>query len=348
MKQFLINPDTSIKETLKRIHKAGQKCLVVVDNNNFLLGTLSDGDVRKAIIKEEDLNSSINKYYNPNSTYLQDGAFNPERAKDIFITNRYDLIPIVDSESKVVKVLLWADIFEYKQTPNKELKVPVVIMAGGKGTRLEPFTDVLPKPLLPVNNKTIIEHIITEFTNIGIDEFYMSVNYKSKILKAFFQELNPNYNVSFIEEDKPLGTAGSLSLLPSRIDIPFFMTNCDIIIKADYNDLYSFHIKNQYDITLVASAKEYVIPYGTCKLNSEGSLSSIDEKPVFDFLVNTGLYVINPDMIDLIPKDSFFDFPELLEMSRNMDKKIGVYPIGEQDWTDVGQWSEYKEAIGRF
>ena len=176
-------------------------------------------------------------------------------------------------------------------------------MAGGKGTRLEPFTKILPKPLVPVHEKPIIEHIIKMFTEYGCNDFYLTVNYKSKILKAYFEEINPEYTIKFIEEEKPLGTAGSLKYLSGMLESPFFVTNCDIIVKSNYHSLYKFHKEGNYDLTLVASAKEYIIPYGTCDLNGDGSLSNINEKPQFDFLINTGLYLINPNLLELIKEN---------------------------------------------
>ena len=161
--------------------------------------------------------------------------------------------------------------------------------------------------------KTIIEHIIERFTSFGVNKFFVTVNYKGKILKAYFEELNPDYSISFIDEKEPLGTAGSLKYLAGKFDSPFFVTNCDIIIEEDYSSLYKFHIENNNDITLVASAKEYVIPYGTCELNNEGYLSHINEKPTYDFLINTGLYILNPEILDFIPNDTFYHITHLIE-----------------------------------
>ena len=151
---------------------------------------------------------------------------------------------------------------------------------------MEPFTKVLPKPLVPIHDKPIIEHIIERFTDVGCNEFYLTVNHKARILKAYFEELQTEYKIHFIEEKEPLGTAGSMRFLDGKFKQPFFVTNCDIIIKTDYSSLYEFHQKGGYDVTLVASAKEYIIPYGTCELNTEGHLSHINEKPHYDFLIN--------------------------------------------------------------
>ena len=221
-------------------------------------------------------------------------------------------------------------------------------MAGGKGTRLEPFTNVLPKPLVPINEKPVIEHIIERFIKNRFDNFFITLNYKSKILKAYFQEMKPKFKLSFIDEPKPLGTAGGLSLLRSKLKKPFIVTNCDTIIDVNYDDLINFHITNSNDVTLVASSKEHIIPYGTCKLTKKGYLQNIIEKPKFDFFVNVGLYVLNPNLIKLIPKNKTYDMIDFLRFAKTKKKQIGVYPIDDESWIDVGQWSEYRKAVDRL
>jgi NDP-sugar pyrophosphorylase family protein len=223
--------------------------------------------------------------------------------------------------------------------------VPVVIMAGGKGTRMEPFTKILPKPLVPIQEKPIIEHIIERFLDIGCSDFHLTVNYKGKILKAYFEEVQPDYQVHFVDEHEPLGTAGSLRFLDDKFNQPFFVTNCDIIIKTDYSDLYEFHQKGDYDITLVASEKEYIIPYGTCQLNKDGHLDHINEKPTYYFLINVGLYILNPDVLKLIPENKFYHITHLIEDAKNKGKKVGIFPIDDDAWVDVGEWSEYQKAV---
>ena len=346
MKKLIVLPDITIKEAFKILSNAGEKCLIVADENKIILGTLSDGDLRKSILKGAVIGDAIAGIFQQNPTVIVENEYKLEQAKEIFIKNRFDLIPIVDREGKVLDVLVWDKVFKNeKNRERQQLDVPVVIMAGGRGTRMEPFTKVLPKPLVPIHEKPIIELIIDRFTKLGSSKFYMTVNYKGKILKAFFEELQPSYQINFIEEQKPLGTAGSLRYLNGYFDAPFFVTNCDIIISADYFSLYEFHKKGGYDITLVASTKEYVIPYGTCELNSDGHLSHINEKPKYDFLINTGLYVLNPAVLDLIPKRKFYHITHLIEDAKNKGKNVGVFPIDDDDWIDVGQWTEYKKAI---
>ncbi len=349
MKDLFIKSESSIKDALKQLSKSGEKCLIVIDDEEKFLGTLSDGDVRKAILNRKNIKEPIQRIFNKQSTFLQKDQYSKQIVKDIFIKNKFDLIPVVNNSGKIVEILTWAKTFgNIREQKVQSLNVPVVIMAGGKGTRLEPFTNVLPKPLLPVHEKPIIEHIIERFAELGCSNFYLTVNYKGKILKAYFEEMQQNYQVHFVEEYEPLGTAGSLRYLHEQFDQPFFLTNCDIIIKADYVSLYEFHQKNGYDLSLMASAKEYVIPYGTCELDGEGHLLQINEKPRFDFLVNTGLYVLNPDILSLIPENRFYHITNLIEDAKKRGKKVGVFPIDDDDWIDVGQWAEYQRAVERF
>jgi dTDP-glucose pyrophosphorylase len=349
MKNITVKPDITLRQAMKKIGESGKRCLVIVDSNNKLLGTLSDGDLRKAILNGAYTGDSIQNVYYSKPTVIVDGKYEVDEIKKLFKKERFDIIPVVDDHGKLIDVLFIDTILNNGKNVQKEkLDVQVVIMAGGRGTRMEPFTKILPKPLIPIHEKPIIEHIIESFTNIGCSDFHLTVNYKGKILKAYFEELQPNYNIFFVEEIEPLGTAGSLHLLDGKFDKPFFVTNCDIIIKTDYASLYEFHQKGGYDITLVASAKEYVIPYGTCELNEEGHLSHINEKPKYDFLINTGLYVLNPDVLSLIPKDEFYHITHLIEDANNNGKRVGVFPIDDDDWIDVGQWAEYKKALEKF
>ncbi len=346
MKKITALPDISIREAMKKLSASGVKCLVIINKDKELLGTLSDGDVRKAILNGISVSDLVKNIYQKNPRVLIEGNYNFKEVKKIFAENKFDIIPVVNQDGYLKDIILWESIFDNsKHKKNKSIDTPVVIMAGGKGTRLEPFTKVLPKPLVPIHDKPIIEHIIERFLEVGIKNFYMTLNYKSKIMKAYFQELNPRFSIDFLEENQPLGTAGSLRLLDKKINSPFFVTNCDIIIKADYNSFYEFHLKGGYDITLVASAKEYIIPYGTCEINDKGFLSKIDEKPQYDFLINTGLYILNPDILKLIPKNKFYHITNLIDDSISNGKRIGVFPIDEDAWVDIGQWAEYQRAI---
>ena len=348
-RSLFFSKTNTLKQALKQINVTGEKCLIIIDDDNRLLGTLSDGDLRRAILRGIDISNTIDDIYQKNPTVLVKGDYKLEEVRKLFLKNKFDLIPIVDKEGKVIDVIVWDRLFKNgEKKQRKILEVPLIVMAGGKGSRLEPFTKVLPKPLVPLNGKPIIEHIINSFINVGINRVILTINYKARIMKAFFEELNPKYMVEFVEEQKPLGTAGSLKLLEGKLDIPFFVTNCDIIIKTDYLDLYEFHLKNSFDITLVASAKKYIIPYGTCELNGDGHLKRINEKPEYNFLVNTGLYILNPDVLQLIPKSKFYNITQLIENAMGQGKQVGVYPVDDDTWIDIGQWSEYHKAVEGF
>ena len=348
MKDITVNPNTTIRQAMKVLDKTSEKCLLVVDENKKLLGSLTDGDLRRGILSGMNFSENISECYNKDATTFTQGNYTQRDVTQVLRDKKLDLIPIIDKDGKVVDYLTWSNINGGKQNKKVLDDVSVVIMAGGKGTRMEPFTKVLPKPLVPIHEKPIIEHIIERFTDMGCSNFHLTVNYKGKILKAYFEELKPDYSVSFIDENEPLGTAGSLQYLRGKFDKPFFVTNCDIIIKADYVDLYEFHQKGGYDITLVASAKEYIIPYGTCELNGDGYLSHISEKPKYDFLINTGLYILNPDVLSIIPKNKFYHITHLIEDAKNQGKKVGVFPIDDDAWIDIGEWAEYRQAVERF
>ena len=222
-------------------------------------------------------------------------------------------------------------------------------MAGGKGQRLLPFTDILPKPLIPIQGKPIIDHIIELFEDTGIKNFFLTLNYKSKILKSYFRsQKNKNYKLNFVVEKKPLGTVGSLNLLKNKLETDFFSINCDIVVKHDLKQIYDFHKLNNNDLTIVTSPKTIKILYGVCESNAKGKLKSLTEKPVYNFFVNTGLYVFKKNVINLIPKNKEFGINDLIEKMKKEKKNIGVYPISPNSWFDVGQWSEYSKTNDFF
>ena len=345
-KNLTIQTNSTIREAMETLDKTAERVLLVVDEDFVLIGTLTDGDIRRYILKGNDITDNIVKVYNPNPAFAFQEDFDLEKIKSMLLEKRLELIPIVDQERRVVDYITWEKALEDdRKSGRQKLDAAVVIMAGGKGTRLEPFTKVLPKPLIPVGDKTIIDHIIDSFRDYGVLKFYITVHHMSKIMRAYFDEKKSDYLVDFVEEDEPRGTAGSLKLLQDRLDSPFFVSNCDIIVKVDYVDLYRFHTKYGYDITLIASTKQFHIPYGICELNGNGSLERIQEKPEYNFLANTGLYVLSPHVLDFIPNDGLFHITRLIEKVIENGGEVGVYPVSETAWTDVGQWAEYGKAL---
>jgi len=349
MKDLTIHPKATIKEAMEALDETAEKVLLVVDDGQKLIGTLTDGDIRRHILKERNLTGTIENAFNQNPIFIFKEDVGTEKVIKILTKNKINLIPILDQNRRVIDYTTWEKVFgNNKKSEFQIIDVPVVIMAGGRGDRLDPFTKVLPKPLIPIDGKPVVDHIIDRFKAFGAYKFYLTIHHMSKIIRAYFEEKNPDHSIGFAEEDEPRGTAGSLKFLADKLDRPFFVSNCDIIIEADYADLYRFHTENSYDITLVASTKQFNIPYGICELNGVGSLNRIQEKPEFRFLVNTGLYILNPNVIDLIPDNQLFHITHLMEKVRENKGTIGVYPVSEKAWIDVGQWTEYHKAVDRL
>jgi len=346
MKNLAIHSQASIKEAMETLDRTAEKVLLVVDDGQRLIGTLSDGDIRRHILKGHNLNGRIQDAFHPNPIFIFQEDFALDKIKAVFLENRIGLVPILDQDRKILDFICWEKAFgNNTKSENQKLDVPVVIMAGGKGTRLEPFTRVLPKPLIPVGDKPVIDHIVDRFRVYGISEFYLTIHHMSKVIRAYFEEKGLDYSIEFIEEDEPKGTASSLKLLADKLNKPFFVSNCDIVIEADYVDLYRFHIRNKYDMTLVASAKQVNIPYGICELNGEGSLERIEEKPEYNFLVNAGMYVMHPSVLEMIPDNQRFHITHLIDKIKKNGGQTGVYPVSEKAWIDVGQWTEYRKAL---
>jgi len=343
---FLIPQTHTIRQAMEQLEKTEEKIVFVVDAESRLIGSLTDGDIRRWILSDGDLKAQVFHVCNRKSYVVEEG-FRTEQVRANMLNGNFGCVPVVNPSREIVQLLFWKEMFQGGDAikAKRRLNLPVVIMAGGQGTRLAPFTSVLPKPLIPVGDRTVIEIIIDQFLPYGLDRFHLSINYKSKILKSFFEELAPSYSVTYLEEKEPRGTAGSLRALYSSTPENLIVTNCDIVIQSDYAELVAFHTDNNYDLTLVASLKDYHIPYGVCELEKGGSLARITEKPQYSFLVNTGMYVVRRDRLGLIPEQSRCDMTEFIEQIKKVGGRIGVFPIGENAWIDTGEWTEYRKAL---
>ena len=223
------------------------------------------------------------------------------------------------------------------------MQVPVVMMAGGLGTRLYPYTKILPKPLIPVGEQPIAELIMDRFRDFGCRDFTMIVNYKRGMIKSYFSELEKDYAIHFADEDVFMGTGGGLCLLKDKIRSPFFFTNCDTLLDVDFGDLYEFHKNNGNLITMVCAFKHYTVPYGVVELGQDGNIAAMREKPELDFLTNTGVYVVEPRVVEEMRDGEAIGFPDVIDRYRAAGEKIGVYPIGENSWMDMGQLEELEK-----
>jgi dTDP-glucose pyrophosphorylase len=343
---FQIPQTCTIRQAMEQLEKTEEKIVFVVDEESRLVGSLTDGDIRRWILSDGDLKAQVLQVCNRKPYTVEEGQ-GIEQVRVHMLNGNLGCVPVINGSREIVQLLFWKEMF-HGGVPSKAkraLDLPVVIMAGGQGTRLAPFTSVLPKPLIPVGDRTVIEIIIDRFLPYGLNRFHLSINYKAKILKSFFEELAPTYSVEYLEETEPQGTAGALRALYSPAPENLIVTNCDIVIQADYAELVSFHTDHDYDLTLVASLKDYHIPYGVCELEKGGSLARITEKPQYSLLVNTGMYVVRRDRLDLIPKQSRCDMTELMERIKEAGGRIGVFPISENAWVDTGEWTEYRKAI---
>jgi NDP-sugar pyrophosphorylase family protein len=244
--------------------------------------------------------------------------------------------------------LWWVDFFEKAQRISKSLKLPVVIMAGGEGVRLAPYTKILPKPLMPIGDTPVVEMIIDRFSRYGCNDFYLSLNYKANLIKAYFSDFEHKYKINYILENKPLGTAGSLHLLKTKIRKTFFVSNCDVLIEADYADMLKFHSEKKNKITLISSMKNFTIPYGVCEIQRGGILKNIHEKPEHDFLVNTGMYILEPAVLADIPANRFYNMTDLINDYLEKGEKVGVYPVSDKAWLDIGQFEALSETLKKF
>ena len=346
MKDIKINKSTSILKALKKMNIVGTKCLVVVDKNKTFLGTLTDGDLRRLILRNKNLNLKINNSYNKNSIFYFEKTMNLKKIKKEMMYKKIDLIPILDQKKKLKSyVTINSDISYPFKISNKKIKNPVVIMAGGKGTRLDPFTRVLPKPLIPMGDQTMIEKIINGFSRQGFKNFFLTLNYKSKIIENYLSDVIKNVKVSYIKEKKFLGTAGSLSLLKPKIKDDIIITNCDTLIEINYSEVLDYHKKNKYDFTVVASTKEFEVPYGACIINDKGELKKLKEKPKYNLLVNVGFYILKAELLRLIKKNKHLSMTDFINNLQSKNYKIGVYPCHENFWKDIGQWEEYEKSL---
>ena len=336
-----IDAEDTILEALKRMDAIDKKLLLVFRGDTFE-GILSVGDVQRAIIGNLPVTTPVGKVIR--TSYLSAGINdNMESIHGIMLKQRIECMPVVDDEKNLIDVIFWEDLFPgKKKTDNIALGLPVVIMAGGKGERLRPFTHVLPKPLFPVDEKTIIEHIIDNFLEVGCTNFFISVNHKADLIKYYLQNLGKESgDISFIQEDKPLGTAGSLYLLKGKIDKTFFVTNCDILIDQDLSKIVDYHREEGNEMTIVAALRHLKIPYGTIETGERGQLLSMVEKPEMIIKINSGFYILEPHLLDSVPDHQFLNITDLIERVVARKGKVGVFPVSEGSWKDIGEWSEY-------
>ncbi len=350
MIKIKLNNNCTIKDAIEKLNKTQLQCLLIVNDKDEFQGTLTDGDIRRSILKGKRFNSSIKNIYNkkPYSLNKKPNFFD----KQIIYKKMYNLnlnvVPIINSKSKKIIDIIVGSKIEKSQFKKKKSNsnLSVVIIAGGHGKRLEPFSKILPKPLLPIGEKPVIEYVLDKFYEQNFKKFITILNYKSKIIESYLRFTKYSKLLSIYTEKKTLGTIGGLRNIFKKLSNIFILTNCDVILDINYSDVLEFHKNNNFDLTIIASKKIITIPYGYCEVDEEGNLINMKEKPELDILTNVGFYVMNKKIvkkIDLNKKLNFDKFIKILKSDKKI--KIGVYPIEDSLWNDVGEWSEYKKSL---
>ena len=331
LSNFIVQENTSIIDAAAAIDANGRQ-IVFVCKGSKLIASLSDGDIRRYILNAGDVSKSVDHAAksNPISVYIGEQS----TAQQLMRDHGVRVIPILDSNEEIVSIVM-----EDNERLHKiiQLCIPVVIMAGGKGTRLAPYTDVLPKPLIPVDDKTITEHIMGRFLNFGCDDFTVIVNYKKELIKAYFKEMDNACTLRFVDEELFQGTGGGLKLLDGMFTETFFMSNCDTLIDADYEDILGHHRENNALVTMVCALKKVSVPYGTVEIDNNGNLLGLTEKPEYPLLINTGFYVIDIKFLDTISSGEIVHITELIQRLIDSKKSVSIYPISESGWFDIGE-----------
>lgn len=333
LQKFIGTESLTVLEAMKRIDENAYGILFIVDNQERLLGCLTDGDVRRYLLSGGKLDDKVADATNYNSRF----AHSIEEATRLFHKKNYIAIPVVNDNRCILSVYIGDGEVEI---PKISLDTPVVINAGGKGTRLDPYTRVLPKPLIPVGELPIIEHIMQRFMAYDCNQFHIIVNYKKQIMKGYFAENEGKYDISWYSEEKPLGTGGGLTLLKGKLNETFFFTNCDNLLMSNYDSIIRFHREHKNAITMICAYKNLQIPYGVVEMGIDGAIKEMKEKPQMSFLTNTGIYVVEPEVLDDMEDGVSIGFPDVVEQQKAKGRNVAIYPVSENDWLDMGQLPE--------
>lgn len=334
----LIKPDATLKEAIETLQQCALRIAVVADDERRLLGTLTDGDVRRAILQSHDMKTSVSKLMCTNPLVAHPG-WEREQILNLMKTRKVLQIPVVDGEGKIVGLETLESLLEEMET--RLVNNPVFLMAGGFGTRLHPLTQNCPKPLLKVGDKPILEIIIENFIKAGFHKFFVSTHYLPEMVRQHFGDGDRwGVTIRYIHEETPLGTGGALGLLPhDEIDSPMLMMNGDLLTTIDYRGLLDFHNEHRGVATMCVSNYEYKVPYGVIHREGHRVLSMV-EKPVHKFFINAGIYVLSPELIKSIKPNKYMDMPTLLQEQINLGKEVTLFPVHEY-WLDIGRMDDY-------
>jgi dTDP-glucose pyrophosphorylase len=340
-KNTLINPDTPIVKAIEIIDQAELQIALVVNEKKQLLGTVTDGDIRRAILRHLSLDEPVSKIMNLKPCFIYQEQ-SRESAALLMKNRKVRHIPIVDD----ILCLVGLEIADELLNPPRRGNW-VILMAGGLGTRLQPLTESCPKPLLKVGGKPLLETILENFIEQGFRQFYFSVNYKAEMIIEYFGDGSRwAVDIRYLHENQCMGTAGAIGLLPAQPKEPIIMMNGDILTKINAVQLLNFHNKSLAEATICVKEQHSQIPYGVVVFD-KNRLKRIDEKPVQQYFINSGLYVFNPEVLDYVPYGSYFDIPDLIRLIMKGGKEIAVFPIREY-WIDIGRMDDYERANLEF
>lgn len=346
-REFLARETSSVVEAMQKIDANCRGILFIVDEGQRLTGVVTDGDIRRWLIQTGSLQDPVSRFMNKAPKFLYQKQLH--LAQELMARYTITALPVLGAGGDVIDIVFRADAMKAVNERRDGLAgVSVVVMAGGKGTRLYPYTKILPKPLIPIGDIPIMERIINRFCEYGVREFWATVNYRKSMIKSYFAESDHNYRISYVEEDKPLGTAGSLRLIEEPFERPFIVTNCDILIHADYEDIYRYHLEGGNELTIVSALKNIVVPYGVIHSSENGAILSMEEKPKLSYFVNSGMYVLNPGLLGEIPKDTFFHMTDLSEQLLKAGRRVGMYPISEESFLDMGEFEEMRRMEAKL
>lgn len=344
LRKYLVSPNKTVRETISYMEENYLKAVLITTSDNVLMGLFSLGDIRHFFLSNGKLSSLITEAMNSNPIVFSSLIEAETRRR----TKQLTIYPIVDEKGRVINVIDPNSTVNGAGESGQLETVPVVIMAGGKGTRLYPYTKILPKALIPIGEYTITERIIGSFQRYGCKSFYMILNHKASMIKSYFKEIEKNYELLFEEEKEFLGTGGGLALLKGKIKNTFFVSNCDILINADLERIYKMHKQEKNKITFVCAMKDMVIPYGVIQADADGKVLEIKEKPELSFLANTGVYLIEPEVIDELNEKEFIHLPDIAQRYMVRGERIGVFPISEKLWMDMGQFNEMESMMNQL
>ena len=340
VEKHLINKNSSIDKAIEYMNTEKVSTLFVGDGNKKIIGVFTSGDFRNVALKSIKLNQHIHKFMNK---FFKYSLINSKKKNLHYFINDETLqdLPILNKKKKIINIISRQNL----KLNFKSLKdVDSVIVAGGKGTRMRPYSSVLPKPLMPLKNKSIIENIIDNLSGQGVKKVHITLNYKKNLIKSFLNQKSQYLN--FIEEKKPLGTVGSLRLI-KNLSKTFCLTNCDTILDIDYEEMYKFHKQNHSDITLAVVYKKFKNQYGLCQV-SGNQLMQIEEKPNFNRLINAGFYFVEKKMLNLIPKNKKFDADQWIKLIIKNKFTAKVYPVPDNAWLDLGNLDNFiNETINK-